>query len=137
MRIRDNETSDEGGIDITPLLDLMFILIIFFLVTMTFSQEEHDITVNLPETESTLSAPVTALVINIREDGSYYIGPRPASLTAIRAELTELVRANPQQKVLVRADQNALHGMVAAAIAQCKASGITDANIGYVTPGEN
>jgi biopolymer transport protein ExbD len=55
------------------------------------------------------------------------------NLQNIHAELLEALKSNPEQKVLIRGDQYALHGQVAAAIAVCKRSGIRDANIGYLT----
>ena len=134
MRIRREENElDEGVINTSSLVDIMFILIIFFLVTMSFNIEERDIEVNLPETDTTLSSASKAIIINCRQDGSYYIGSKRATLGSIQKALREMLRRNPQQKVLIRGDKNALHGFVAAAIAACKASGIRDANIGYVT----
>jgi len=136
MRIKYEENSDDGGvINISSLLDIMFILIIFFLVTMSFKEEEHDIRVNLPETDTTLSSSIKAVIINVRKDGSYYIGSKRVTLENVQAELIRVLKMNPSQKVLIRGDRNALHGQVAAAIAACKRSGIRDANIGYMTSG--
>jgi len=135
MRIKNSENTDSSSvINISSLLDIMFILIIFFLVTMSFKEEEHDIKINLPDTDTTLSSAVRAVIINIRKDGSYYIGSKKVTIENIGSELTKVLKLNPGQKVLVRADRNALHGQVAAAIAVCKKSGIRDANIGYMTP---
>ncbi len=134
MRIKNTENSDSSGvINISSLLDIMFILIIFFLVTMSFKEEEHDIKINLPETDTTLSSAVRAVIINVRKDGSYYIGSKRVTLDNINRELAGILKLNPSQKVLIRGDRNALHGQVAAAIAVCKRSGIRDANIGYMT----
>lgn len=134
MRI---ESSDDSGmdqlIDTSSLVDIMFILIIFFLVTMSFHEEETDMAVNLPETDLTLSSAVQVLVINIRNDGSYYVSDRRMDLQALNDELVSVVQRNPDQKVLVRADRNALHGQVAQAIAACRRVGISEANIGYMT----
>lgn len=134
MKIRKKESElEEGIVNTSSLVDIMFILIIFFLVTMTFNEAEHDIAVNLPETDSNLSSATKAIIINCRQDGSYYIGSKRTNLSGIQNALRELLSRNPQQKVLIRGDRNALHGHVAAAIAACRASGIQDANIGYVS----
>jgi biopolymer transport protein ExbD len=134
MRI---ESSEDGGgdqlIDTSSLVDVMFILIIFFLVTMSFHEQETDMAVNLPETDLTLSSAVQVLVINLRNDGSYYVNDKRMDLPSLQEELVAVVQRNPDQKVLVRADRNALHGQVAQAIAACRRVGISEANIGYMT----
>ena len=134
MRISSGDESDgDQLIDTSSLVDVMFILIIFFLVTSSFQEQETDMAVNLPETDLTLSSAVQVLVINIRNDGSYYLSDKRMDLDGLNAELMNVVRDNPDQKVLVRADRNALHGQVAQAIAACRRVGISEANIGYMT----
>ena len=134
MRITSGDDSDgDQLIDTSSLVDVMFILIIFFLVTSSFQEQETDMAVNLPETDLTLSSAVQVLVINIRNDGSYYLSDKRMDLDGLNAELMNVVRENPDQKVLVRADRNALHGQVAQAIAACRRVGISEANIGYMT----
>lgn len=133
MKITRTEDGDGDVIGTSSLVDIMFILIIFFMVTMSFHEEEHDISVNLPQTDTTMSSAVKAIVINIRKDGSYYMGNRRMNLQNIQAELFDAIKNNPEQKILIRGDQYALHGDVAAAIAACKRCGVRDANIGYLT----
>jgi len=137
MRIDRGRTRQKPSVNVTPLVDMMFILIIFFLATTQFQQEERDIQVNLPETRAgeTLSSTAhSLLVINIRRDGSYVVRGRTISPDALRDMVIEAVKTNPDQKVLVRADKQALHGYVAAAIGLCKQAGVRRANIGYELP---
>ena len=134
MRITSGDDSDvDQLIDTSSLVDVMFILIIFFMVTSSFQEQETDMAVNLPETDLSLSSAVQVLVINIRNDGSYYLSDKRMDLDGLSSELMNVVRQNPDQKVLVRADRNALHGQVAQAIAACRRVGISEANIGYMT----
>ena len=133
MRIKEHAEGEGDVINISSLVDVMFILIIFFLVTMSFKEIEHDINVNLPETDTTLSSVSRALVINVRHDGSYFLGTKKMNLAQLQNTMEDAVKRNPAQKILVRADRNALHGNVAAAVAVCKRSGVKNANIGYVT----
>lgn len=132
LRNRDEEL-EEAIINTSSLVDILFILLIFFIVTMSFNEEEREIIVNLPETDTNLSSASKALIINVRQDGSYYLGAKSTNLNGIQSALKRVLDKNPQQKVLVRGDKNALHGHVAAAIAACRSSGILDANIGYVS----
>ncbi|MCP4177261.1 MAG: biopolymer transporter ExbD [bacterium] len=133
MKIKYNREQEDSIINISSLIDIMFILVIFFLVTMSFKEIEHDINVNLPETDTTLSSAVKALVVNVRSSGAYYLGQKNMNLDQLQASLIQAIKINPNQKILIRGDRNALHGQVAAAIAVCKRAGIKEANIGYVT----
>jgi biopolymer transport protein ExbD len=134
MRIRNkDEDLEEGIINTSSLVDVLFILLIFFIVTMSFNEEEREIEVNLPETDSSLSSASKALIVNVRSDGRYFLGAKQTNLANIQATLRRILDKNPQQKVLIRGDKQAFHGQVAAAIAACKASGIADANIGYIS----
>ena len=133
MRIPREESSDDNVINISSLLDVMFILIIFFLATATFTEEERDIQVNLPQSaaaQSSTQAP-KMIVINVREDGTYHVANQTMDIAALKNTLIEAVSSNPDQKVMVRGDRNALHGNVANAISVCKQVGIHKTNIGY------
>ena len=133
MRIPREESSDDNVINISSLLDVMFILIIFFLATATFTEEERDIQVNLPQSaaaQSSTQAP-KMIVINVREDGTYHVANQTMDIASLKNTLIEAVSSNPDQKVMVRGDRNALHGNVANAISVCKQVGIHTTNIGY------
>ena len=133
MRIPREESSDDNVINISSLLDVMFILIIFFLATATFTEEERDIQVNLPQSaaaQSSTQAP-KMIVINVREDGTYHVANQTMDIASLKNTLIEAVSSNPEQKVMVRGDRNALHGNVANAISVCKQVGIHKTNIGY------
>ncbi len=136
MRIRRTSEEPRSLIDMAPLIDIMFTLIIFFLATTTFEKEERDIKVSLPDSgkTSTLSSAPKVLVINVREDGSYYFGNQTVALPVLQERLLEAVETKSDQKVLIRGDERALHGHVAAAVMACKNAGIHEANIGYKLP---
>ena len=105
MRIRSDSTSG-ATVEMTPLIDIMFTLIIFFLATATFQEEERDIAINVPSNTSgtTLSSEPRVIVINVKKDGSYKMGDQALELDQIRVKLREEVQRNPDQKVLVRGD---------------------------------
>lgn len=139
MRIQRNQ--DAGGADlinITPIVDLMFTLIIFFLVTTTFQQAERDVNVTLPEIAEgqSLTAAGKVIVVNVRRDGSLVVDGKDTDLSGLRQIVAQAVAADKEQKVLVRGDRNAAHGSVADALAHCRLAGVGEANIGYKLPDE-
>ena len=140
MRFRREEGAGEGIINLESLLDVMFILLIFFMATTTFKEEEFDIMVNLPDAHkkrTALSSATKLIVINVRgedrkkEDALYVISGRRVNLLQLRKMIADGVASNKKQKVLIRGDKYALHGNVANAVAACRDGGVVKANIGY------
>lgn len=139
MKIPRTQDSEEGLINIPSLLDVILILLIFFMATTTFKQEELDLKVQLPQSaaDKSLSAAAKLIIINIRaanrpkDDPLYLVSSKRMTLEQLRATVTEAVRRDPDQKILLRGDRRALHGDVAAAVTACSEAGIRDVNIGY------
>jgi biopolymer transport protein ExbD len=140
MRFRREQGSGEGIINLESLLDVMFILLIFFMATTTFKEEEFDMMVNLPDAQNkrtALSSASKLIVINVRgedrnkEDALYVISGRKVNLLQLRKIVADGVSTNKNQKVLIRGDKLALHGNVANAVAACRDGGVVKANIGY------
>jgi len=133
--VRIRRERNEGGeiINMSSLLDVMFILIIFFLATTTFKELEVDESVNLPvQTKGeALSADNQLIVINVRKSGTYVLMDQQVTVEEMDAMIRETLAEKPEMKVLVRADQEALHGWVAQAIMICRNAGVLKANIGY------
>ena len=115
------------------MIDIMFTLIIFFLATATFQEEERDIAINVPSNTSgtTLSSEPRVIVINVKKDGSYKMGDKAMKLDQIRIKLREEVQKDAGQKILVRGDGDAFHKHVAAAVAAAKGAGVIESHIGY------
>lgn len=136
MKIPRDEQSSGEMVNVSSLLDVMFILIIFFLATTTFRQQEREVAVSLPDAaaEEAVSGAPAVIVINVRADGSYVMATKEMGIDELAAAVVEAHAADPQQKVLIRGDRNALHGHVAAAVLACRNAGIVEADLGYQIP---
>ncbi len=140
MRLPRKTETQGRIINITPLLDVMFILLIFFMATTTFKEEEFDIMVNLPDASkkrAVLSSASKLIVINVRgadrnkEDPLYVIAGQRVNLLQLRDIVADGVKNNVNQKVLIRGDNHAFWGDGARALATCRAAGVIEANVGF------
>ncbi len=109
----------------TPLIDIIFILIIFFLVATTFYTDERDLDINLPEgTQGNLiTQEEDKYVINVRQSGVIVVRNEIKSLSELEQELRGLV-ARGKTSVEVRGDSNAFHGTIMQVMNLCKKVGI-------------
>ena len=108
MRIRSSSTESADVINMTSLIDVLFILIIFFLVTTTFKQMEDDRRVDLPvdQRNQALANKAGDLVkINIRKSGAYVIMDKPVTEEMVEKTMKEAVTKRPEVKVMIRADK--------------------------------
>lgn len=128
MLLKAHTTDASPAIELTPVIDIVFLLLIFFLVATTFQQTEREMQIALPEAESggPISVTLRELVVNVQMDGSIIVSGRTVSAEDLRAIVTEAVAANPEQKVTIRADRGATYDKVVAVLDVCKASGIQE-----------
>jgi biopolymer transport protein ExbD len=118
-----------ASLSITPLIDVVFLLLIFFLVSSRFSEEERELDLNLPSITEAL--PATAqpeeIVINVDDKGRYFIDGAFRQVEQVEQILLRAKANNAtSQTVVIRADKTADWGMVATAMGICKKVGISD-----------
>lgn len=132
MRIRSTEPDTSDVINMSSLLDVLFILIIFFLVTTTFKQMEDDHRVDLPidQRNQALSNQAGDVVkINIRKSGAYVVMDNPVSEEQLEATMKKAVEDRAGVKVLIRADKETKHLYVANVLSICKFVGVKESHI--------
>jgi biopolymer transport protein ExbD len=124
-------------INMVPFIDIVLVLLIIFMVLtpVLVKMQERDIAVSLPvDAQNQTLSETDVVTINVRRNGTYVVRGKPTTLEEMHQLLLESVKRNPNQKVLVRGDQEALHGYVAKAVSTCKRAGIHEARIGYQVP---
>ena len=129
MSVTINKGRFAGGLEMTPMIDIVFLLMIFFLVASKLDEDDRSIEVMLPQASA--AKPLTSrpreFVINIDRDGNYFAGARPVRLDDLRQLLRQSAADTPsRQTVILRADENALHKFVVAAMDACVQAGIDD-----------
>lgn len=132
MRIRSSSTESSEVINMTSLLDVMFILIIFFLITTTFKQLEVDRRVELPvdqRNQALANKAGDVVVINIRKSGAYVIMDKPVTEEMVVKTMKQAVEKRPEVKVMIRADKESKHLYLANILSICKYVGVKETNI--------
>lgn len=118
-----NKRRRVADIDITPLIDMMFMLIIFFVLTSSFINGK--LNVELPTGKAVSANAEAAVTVSVLADGSVQWNGRTVSME----RLAELARASQPRDVLVAGDKAANYGMVARVLALLKAEGISSAGL--------
>ncbi|MCK5944394.1 MAG: biopolymer transporter ExbD [Planctomycetes bacterium] len=120
MRL-EREGDEELGINLMPLVDVVFLLLIFFLAATTFAREEVELDLRLPEAKSgEAGRSDRQLVINVSSDGSLTMGGRAVTFEALRQKLVAAVSRNKDQAVLVRGDKAAQFGVGLQVLDTCR-----------------
>ncbi|MEM9346114.1 MAG: biopolymer transporter ExbD [Planctomycetota bacterium] len=132
MRIRSSDSDTSDVINMSSLLDVLFILIIFFLVTTTFKQLEDDHRVDLPvdqRNQALTNKAGDVVKINIRKSGAYVVMDSPVSEEQLESTMQKAVDDRPEVKVLIRADKETKHLYVANVLSICKYVGVKESHI--------
>ena len=113
MRLPE-ETVEDAGPDLTPVIDVVFLLLIFFLVATEYHQEERELDVVLPEvTQAQPLAMTKELIVNITKAGEYKVAGRDYDEQQLYGIIREAKENNPQMTALIRGDgQSALRHAV-------------------------
>ena len=127
LREKLSDDSDDSGIDISPLLDCVFILLIFFIVTTVFV-EETGVEVQKPTAASAKDLEKRSLLIALTREGRIVYGGREYSLHGLRAIVTREV-ANEDVPVVILADRDAGSGMLVDVIDECKLAGAKNVSL--------
>ena len=105
MMSRTTADEDESSIDITPMLDVVFIMLIFFIVTATFVKEAG-IDVNRPDAATTVKLEKANILIAISANNEVWIDRRQVDIRAVRPNIERLHAENPQGSVVIQADKD-------------------------------
>jgi len=119
---------DEAQIDMTPMLDIVFIMLIFFIVTASFVKESG-ITVDKPNAETATKRPKANIFIGIDNRGDIYMLKNKVDKEAVKAGLEEMLLENPESTVVVQADSRADAGVLLKVLDAAKAAGVKNVSV--------
>ncbi|GAA5189117.1 biopolymer transporter ExbD [Ferrimonas gelatinilytica] len=115
--------NDEAQVDMTPMLDIVFILLIFFIVTTSFVKEAG-IEVNRPQAAQSTAQPSANIFIALTDSGLIFMENREVDIQRVRANVERMLAESPEAQVMIQADQDTKHGLVVKVMDQVKAAGI-------------
>ncbi|HEY9511615.1 MAG TPA: biopolymer transporter ExbD [Bryobacteraceae bacterium] len=135
MSAGGNSGGPMSEINVTPLVDVMLVLLIIFMITAPLMS--HSITVDLPianphAKEDVLKAP--PLDLAVKQDGSMYFNDRPITAAELRAQFAVNAQKVPQPELQIRADKNTEFKLVRAVIGSAKDQGMV--HVGFMTTGK-
>ena len=109
--------------DITPLIDVMFFLLVFFMVFSTIKTEPMGLDVELPKAVTGSPQTSTSFEVLVDKSGVLYVSGRMATGTELRQQLAERLRVNPDMFVIVKADKEVRYEHVVNALDHVRAVG--------------
>lgn len=122
---------DLPAINLTPMIDIVFNLIIFFMVSTKFTEIERKVDLSLPEVggAAALNQAPRSRVINIYRDGTIGLDGQTVTLVELRARLADVHRQQPDVELTVRGDGLTHYQNVAAVMTACRQAGISEMGI--------
>jgi biopolymer transport protein ExbD len=122
------EEEDDTEINMTPMLDVVFIMLIFFIVTASFVKEAG-IDVNRPEAATAVQKDRAGILIGINAKGEVWINKRRIDVRAVQANVARLHAENPQGTVVIQADKKATTDVLIKVMDGARAAGVFDVSI--------
>jgi biopolymer transport protein ExbD len=130
MRYRERKDPNQG-IDISPLIDMVFILLIFFMVSTTFVKDMK-LDLNRPAAASATAASTKAIRLYIDNAGDIYLDGEPVRVWVIQSRIRDLLAGSTGKSVLVVTDDGVPAGRLVEVVDQARLAGATDVGVATV-----
>ncbi|WP_100656134.1 ExbD/TolR family protein [Alteromonas flava] len=124
---------EEATIDMTPMLDVVFIMLIFFIVTASFVKEAG-IDVNRPDAATAVKKDRANILVAISDTGEIWINKRRIDVRAVQANIERLHAENPQGTVVIQADRKSTTETLIKVMDAARAAGVYDVSIAAQEP---
>ena len=119
---------DESDMNLTPMLDVVFIMLIFFIVTATFIKQAG-IEVYRPDAVTYQQKRTVAVLVAISESGEIWIDKKRVDVAAVRAHIERLHAENPKGGLVIQADRKAKYEVLKAVLDAARAANLTEVAI--------
>ena len=123
-----HDQNEESGIDVTPMLDVVFIMLIFFIVTASFVKEAG-IDVNRPQAATATVQAHAAILVAIDGENRIWIDRRSVDLRRLRPNIERLHAENPKGSLVIQADENSTNAALIVVMEAAKAAGVSNVAI--------
>lgn len=127
MRYRQ-QAEEEGSIDISPLIDMVFILLIFFMVTTTFVKDMK-LELQRPGAETAVAASTKSIRVFIDRFGDIFVDNQPVRIYSLQSKLRDMLRISTDKSILVVTDETVAAKLVLEVIDQSRLAGATDVGV--------
>ena len=128
MRSNRRRKSEESEVNMTPMLDVVFIMLIFSIVTASFVKEAG-VDVNRPPALTAISKDKGNILIAITESGQIWIDRRQVDPRALRANIERMHAENPQGSVVIQADEKSENGLLVKVMDAARLAGVTNVSL--------
>ncbi len=126
------ESRDRGRpvLPLAGMVDILFLLLVFFMTASAFRQQERQIDVSVPDTQTAVqSQSKTPIVLTLTANGEIFIGDRQYTFDALGQMLTKLAKQFPDEVVLVRGDKASSFGLAVRVMDMARAAGLYNISI--------
>jgi biopolymer transport protein ExbD len=124
MKLRRGRGSRRGRIEIIPMIDVMFFLLVTFMLASLSMQSLNSITVNLPQGDAPNLQHKEPVALTITKDSRIFLDKTPTTLATMAFALKSMLRGGADQGVVVNADGAAPEGIVVEAMLQARRAGV-------------
>jgi biopolymer transport protein ExbD len=133
MNLRGRASLHHPGIQLAPLVDVLLLLLIFFLLTWNAARNENELDIKVPKASAAKqkSAPIGDVVVNVKADGDVVVNRRTLTNPQLTDLLKSLVQLNPEQAVVIRGDEAGAYKNIIGVLNVCTEAGIT--NVAFAT----
>jgi len=133
MNLRSRVILQHPGIQLAPLVDVLLLLLIFFLMTWNAARNENELDVKVPKASAAKekSAPIGDVVVNVKADGNVVVNRRTLSGSELSELLKGLVQLNSEQAVVIRGDEAGAYKNIIGVLNLCSEAGVT--NVAFAT----
>lgn len=127
MRYREHN-EEEGSIDMSPLIDMVFILLIFFMVTTTFVKDMK-LDLDRPSASSGAAASTKAIRVFIDQYGDIFVDNQPIRIYSLQSKLRDMLRVSTDKSILVVTDESVAAKLVLEVVDQSRLAGARDVGV--------
>ena len=133
MNLRGRAPLVHPGIQLAPLVDVLLLLLIFFLMTWNAARNENELDVKVPKASAAKehSAPIGDVVVNVKADGNVVVNRRTLNSSELADLLRGLVQLNSEQAVVIRGDEAGAYKNIVEVLNVCSQAGVS--NVAFAT----
>lgn len=125
MRLRDRRSFTKPEVMIIPMIDIMFFLLVFFMISTLYMVDMKTVSVNLPQASHAETQTTVNYLVTMKKDGSLWLEDKEITKEELLKKAQAEQRRNPQFSVVLRADQGLDYGKVIALLDEMKGAGIS------------